>query len=102
MYFSEIFDQYERIALAAEDGILLSQVKCYGLCKLFQSSASLFTCKYSFSVAYPDNCVTYYGPHTTECLETMWYAVNCLQEGTKHISKLTNEEIQILDHMDLK
>lgn len=35
----------------------------------------------------------YYGPHSPECLSTMWNAVRCVPEGTGYPPKLTSTAI---------
>lgn len=44
----------------------------------------------------PDTCPTYYGPHTVECLNTVWGLAGCLPEGEKYPAKLSQFELPFL------
>ncbi|XP_077971333.1 uncharacterized protein LOC120346548 [Styela clava] len=58
--------------------------------------------KYCFGTEYPTHCSKYYGPHSMECLNTMWISAQCLAEGTKYPEKLSSAEKQRLDDMDIR
>ena len=55
----------------------------------------------SFTV-YPEHCENYYGPHSVECLETMWYSAQCLVKGSELPRNLTTEQHAELDSKDLR
>ncbi|XP_078486413.1 uncharacterized protein LOC144744923 [Ciona intestinalis] len=68
----------ESIKSAAESGNNDHQLNCYG-------------------IVFPEFCDTYYGPHSVECLTTIWQAKGCLSEGTKAPDKLDTAEKNALD-----
>lgn len=51
---------------------------------------------------YPSGCDTYYGPHDTSCLATLWSNVGCLAEGTKYPDKLSSAEVDSLTGIGLR
>lgn len=51
---------------------------------------------------YPANCTMYYGPHSTDCLVTIWLGAKCLREGYKYPHNLTSSEHENLDAMNLR
>nr|XP_039270636.1 uncharacterized protein LOC120345307 [Styela clava] len=83
MNIREVGNYYNATALEADNGNVESQKKCFGL-------------------VYPDHCVKYYGPHWKKCLETIWESSLCLEEGTKHPDKLTEEERDQYDELNLR
>ncbi|XP_078486407.1 uncharacterized protein LOC144744914 [Ciona intestinalis] len=46
---------------------------------------------------FPDNCDTYYGPHSVQCLTTIWEWKGCLNEGTKAPVKLDHADKEAVD-----
>uniref|UniRef100_H2XP01 Uncharacterized protein n=1 Tax=Ciona intestinalis TaxID=7719 RepID=H2XP01_CIOIN len=70
------------IKSAADDGNDDHQLNCYG-------------------IIFPDNCATYYGPHSVECLTTIWQSKGCLKEGTKAPVKLNTTEKNALDLLNV-
>ncbi|XP_078487555.1 uncharacterized protein LOC144745395 [Ciona intestinalis] len=73
----------EAVKSAAENGDDDHQLNCYGL-------------------VFPDNCDTYYGPHSVECLTTIWEWKGCLGEGTKAPVKLETNETEALDLLNVE
>nr|XP_026695983.1 uncharacterized protein LOC108950895 isoform X20 [Ciona intestinalis] len=73
----------ERVKSSADDGSDDHQLNCYGL-------------------VFPENCDTYYGPHSVECLTTIWISKGCLSEGTKAPVKLDHAEKEVLDLLNVK
>ncbi|XP_077971339.1 uncharacterized protein LOC120346538 [Styela clava] len=57
---------------------------------------------FCFGILYPSNCEKYYGPHTVECLETIWLSVSCLEEGSKYPSKLDMTELDRLNGLNIR
>uniref|UniRef100_UPI000EF458B6 uncharacterized protein LOC113475491 n=1 Tax=Ciona intestinalis TaxID=7719 RepID=UPI000EF458B6 len=72
----------EGVKSAADDGNDDHQLNCYG-------------------IVFPDDCDTYYGPHSVECLTTIWEWKGCLSEGTRAPVKLNLEEKNFLDLLNL-
>ncbi|XP_078487541.1 uncharacterized protein LOC144745382 [Ciona intestinalis] len=54
-----------------------------------------------YSTVFPQNCSTYYGPHSVDCLATVWESKGCLSEGTKAPVKLDTSERDILDVLNV-
>lgn len=50
----------------------------------------------------PDECPTYYGVHSVECLSVIWIAVQCLPEGDKFPKKLSASEVSSLSSLNYK
>ncbi|XP_078486408.1 uncharacterized protein LOC144744915 [Ciona intestinalis] len=48
-------------------------------------------------LVFPDNCDTYYGPHSVQCLTTIWEWKGCLNEGTKAPVKLDHADKEAVD-----
>uniref|UniRef100_UPI000EF4FFBF uncharacterized protein LOC113475320 n=1 Tax=Ciona intestinalis TaxID=7719 RepID=UPI000EF4FFBF len=72
----------EDVKSAADSGNDDHQLNCYG-------------------IVFPENCAAYYGPHTVECLTTIWESKGCLSEGTKAPVKLNTAERDILDVLNV-
>lgn len=53
-------------------------------------------------LVYPQNCTRYYGPHSIDCLITMWRTATCLQEGYKFPDKLTSVRLDELDAQNIR
>lgn len=53
----------------------------------------------SISPDLPNTCPTYNGPHSKDCLKTVWIAVGCLPEGEKFPDKLISSELKSLSSM---
>lgn len=51
---------------------------------------------------YPSNCELYYGPHSIECLDTMWTSATCLLNGTAHPSKRNTTQLSSLDSTNIR
>ena len=49
----------------------------------------------------PSHCGTYYGPHSLECLETLWLESGCLIEGHATPSNLTADRLASLGAMNI-
>ncbi|XP_078486414.1 uncharacterized protein LOC144744924 [Ciona intestinalis] len=72
----------EAVKSAADNGNDDHQLNCYG-------------------TVFPENCDTYYGPHSVECLTTIWESKGCLSEGTKAPVKLDKNEKDALDLLNV-
>ncbi|XP_078487545.1 uncharacterized protein LOC144745385 [Ciona intestinalis] len=72
----------EDVKSAAVGGNADHQLNCYGL-------------------VFPENCDSHSGPHSVECLTTVWESKGCLGEGTKAPVKLKPSEKQALDSLNL-
>lgn len=55
-----------------------------------------------FLSVYPDFCENYYGPHPTECLETMWNSSKCLPQGYLYPDKLDSNQHSKLDATNIR
>lgn len=44
----------------------------------------------------PETCPTYYGPHSMDCLKTLWGMVKCLPEGHEYPRKLAAPHVNVL------
>ncbi|XP_078487513.1 uncharacterized protein LOC144745367 isoform X3 [Ciona intestinalis] len=75
-------ENMEGVKSSADDGSDDHQLNCYGL-------------------VFPENCDTYYGPHSVECLTTIWISKGCLSEGTKAPVKLDHAEKEALDFLNV-
>uniref|UniRef100_F6PHY8 Uncharacterized protein n=1 Tax=Ciona intestinalis TaxID=7719 RepID=F6PHY8_CIOIN len=72
----------EGVKTAADSGNDDHQLSCYG-------------------IVFPENCDAYYGPHSVECLTTIWESKGCLSEGTKAPVKLDLEEKEALGLLNI-
>ncbi|XP_078486426.1 uncharacterized protein LOC144744930 [Ciona intestinalis] len=72
----------EDVKSAADGGNDDHQLNCYG-------------------IVFPENCDTYYGPHSVECLTTIWKSKGCLVEGSKAPVKLNTAEKEALDLLNV-
>ena len=50
----------------------------------------------------PPNCHSIYGPHTIECLLTLWSDVGCLEAGNKSPYNLSETELENLDALTIE
>ncbi|XP_078487526.1 uncharacterized protein LOC144745375 [Ciona intestinalis] len=82
MDITAVKENMEDVKSAADDGNDDQQLNCYGL-------------------VFPENCDTYYGPHSVECLTTIWESKGCLSEGSKAPNKLDTAEKDALDLMNI-
>ncbi|XP_078486601.1 uncharacterized protein LOC144745010 isoform X3 [Ciona intestinalis] len=83
MNLTAVRENMESVKLAADGGNDDHQLNCYGL-------------------VFPENCDTYYGPHSVECLTTIWISKGCLGEGTKAPVKLETNETEALDLLNVE
>nr|XP_026691290.1 uncharacterized protein LOC113474438 [Ciona intestinalis] len=81
MDITVIKENMEAVKSAADSGNEDHQLNCYG-------------------IRFPENCDSYYGPHTVECLTTMWESKGCLGEGTKAPVKLDTAEKDTINIMN--
>ncbi|XP_078487572.1 uncharacterized protein LOC108950586 [Ciona intestinalis] len=68
---------------SADTGSKPEQLNCYG-------------------IELPDNCLSFYGPYSIDCLNSIWNIRGCLNKGTKAPSKLNPSERTSLDALNLK
>ncbi|XP_078486412.1 uncharacterized protein LOC144744922 [Ciona intestinalis] len=55
-----------------------------------------------YGLVFPQNCDRYYGPHSVDCLATVWESKGCLSKGTKAPVKLDTSERDILDVLNVE
>ncbi|XP_078487534.1 uncharacterized protein LOC144745379 [Ciona intestinalis] len=72
----------ESVKSAADGGNADNQLNCYG-------------------IAFPNGCGSHNGPHSVECLTTIWESNGCLSEGTNAPIKLNTAEKEVLDLLTL-
>nr|XP_026695288.1 uncharacterized protein LOC108950586 isoform X2 [Ciona intestinalis] len=82
MDLTALKENMEGVKSAADNGNDDQRLNCYG-------------------IVFPENCDGFYGPHSMECLTTIWESKGCLGEGTKAPVKLTPSEKQSLDLLNL-
>ncbi|XP_078486833.1 uncharacterized protein LOC144745070 [Ciona intestinalis] len=73
----------QAVKTAADGGDATQQTNCYG-------------------VVFKESCTSYTGPHSVQCLTGIWESKGCLSEGTKAPVKLTDNERDELDLLNLK
>ncbi|XP_078487546.1 uncharacterized protein LOC144745386 [Ciona intestinalis] len=83
MDIRDVRSNMEGVKSAADGGNDDHQLNCYG-------------------IAFLENCDTYLGPHSVECLTTIWESKGCLVEGTKAPDKLDSAEKEALDLINLE
>ncbi|XP_078486409.1 uncharacterized protein LOC144744918 [Ciona intestinalis] len=54
-----------------------------------------------FLSVYPENCYSYHGPHSIDCLITIWEEVDCKVKGYRYPSNLTTSDADALKFMNL-
>ncbi|XP_077971341.1 uncharacterized protein LOC144425697 [Styela clava] len=79
----EVIEEFNETFIAADNGDPNNQTFCLGL-------------------VFPANCTNYYGPHSIDCLETIWLAAKCLEEGSKYPVKRNTEDLNRLDTLDIR
>ena len=57
---------------------------------------SLFLC-----LVFEESCHYFRGPHSIECLEDMWLAVGCTDDGFDHPRNSTYLELELMSLMTL-
>lgn len=65
-------------------------------------SLNLFQNNCSIILVYPGDCKNYYGPHSMECLKSIWNSSRCLPEGSAFPEKLTTDQHTDLDSQDIR
>ncbi|XP_078487489.1 uncharacterized protein LOC100175212 isoform X3 [Ciona intestinalis] len=78
----EVLDNFELVQLEAVGGNKNKELECYG-------------------IAFPENCDSFFGPHSVECLITIWEEVDCKVEGFRHPNNLTTDDTHTLELMNL-
>ncbi|XP_078486402.1 uncharacterized protein LOC144744907 [Ciona intestinalis] len=78
----EVLENFELVQVEAHGSDKDKGLECYG-------------------IVFPDNCDTYYGPHSVECLTTIWEWKGCLGEGTKAPVKLDHIELHDVDVINI-
>lgn len=90
----------EATKTAADSGVGTEQLHCFGLGKLlacwWQYTPYITVCFFLTFADLPDTCPTYNGPHSIDCLKTVWSLVGCLPEGKKFPDNLFASEIASL------
>ena len=51
---------------------------------------------------FPMNCLAFWGPHTLECLLSIWRDSGCLEEGELFPLKLSEEDLESYFKLNLK
>ncbi|XP_078487552.1 uncharacterized protein LOC144745391 [Ciona intestinalis] len=54
-----------------------------------------------FILVYPENCHSYHGPHSIDCLITIWEEVDCKVKGYRYPGNLTTADADALKSMNL-
>ena len=57
--------------------------------------------KLDFFPALPEGCSSFIGPHSTQCLATVWLKAGCIEEGNRFPTKLTPAELLTYSQRDL-
>jgi len=55
----------------------------------------------SIILAFPKVCYSFKGPHSLDCLTTMWYASGCLDDGYNYPAVLRPSDLAELNSMNL-
>ena len=55
-----------------------------------------------FYSAFPDGCLSFYGPHSIGCLGTVWKTTGCLVEGFEWPARLPDANIERLNELNLR
>ena len=53
-------------------------------------------------LGFPEYCSNYYGPHSLDCLRSIWKKVGCSLFGLEEPGKLDLENIKLLQSMNLR
>nr|XP_039272237.1 uncharacterized protein LOC120346536 [Styela clava] len=79
----QVIDEFNETFIAADNGDSDNQTFCLG-------------------IVYPANCTNYYGPHSIDCLKTIWFSAECLEEGSKYPSKRDSSDLERLDALNIR
>ncbi|XP_077971340.1 uncharacterized protein LOC144425696 [Styela clava] len=79
----QVIDEFNETFIAADNGDSDNQTFCLG-------------------IVYPANCTNYYGPHSIDCLKTIWFSAKCLEEGSKYPSKRDSSDLERLDALNIR
>ena len=55
-----------------------------------------------FFVVFPSGCTNFEGPHSLQCLQSVWVNVGCFEEGIGYPKSLESLEINGYDRLNLK
>lgn len=90
----ELYSQMNTTKTKADSGDSTQQLDCFGIgnkCHLLLQQNNFIDVKI-FLTDFPGTCPTYNGPHSVECLKSVWSSVGCLAEGEKYPDKLSSTE----------
>lgn len=108
IYFSnrEVIYEFNNTFTLADNSDSVRQLFCLGIGEHLQAWYILqkLTIMYVifYNVEYPEDCDNYYGPHSMECLKTMWNESKCVVEGYQYPQNLSTEELQTLDILNIR
>lgn len=101
-HFRPIISSFNASASSADEGDTSHQMNCYGMGKSQFIRNLTIASNLVNLIVYPDNCVKFHGPHSKECLKTIWSSVGCLLKGTQHPSKLSISEHSSINSLNLR
>ena len=55
-----------------------------------------------FFTVFPQHCVSYVGPHSTQCLTSLWKSAGCVKTGLRYPGKLTEKVQEHLKKLNLR
>lgn len=91
----------------SDNGDAENQLKCFGIGENIPlilkviCDFSLCCCN-SYISAFPVGCKEYYGPHSMQCLVSLWINATCLPDGYKYPEKLTVGRLNELDTWNMR
>ncbi|XP_078487548.1 uncharacterized protein LOC144745388 [Ciona intestinalis] len=57
--------------------------------------------QFCFIAVFPENCDSFNGPHSIDCLITIWEEVGCKVKGLRYPGDLSSEDLNIFKNLDL-
>ena len=94
---------FELVQVEAHGGDKDKGLECYGIGLYIITTVAIgdvVLLLYFLSV-YPENCYSYHGPHSIDCLITIWEEVDCKVKGYRYPSNLTTSDADALKFMNL-
>ena len=56
----------------------------------------------AYVTVFPTGCVSYYGPHTLSCLNTVWKSSGCLEEGDIYPEKASGYRLFVWANLNIR
>jgi len=50
----------------------------------------------------PEDCIDTQGPHSKECLSSLWKLIGCVEEGQGYPEKMTDATFKVLSSLSLR